>query len=140
MTDLFSEQKHYQPLAARVRPQNLSEYVGQSHLLGEGRPLAQALSRSALHSMILWGPPGVGKTTFARLLAQHFDVRFESLSAVLSGVKDIRAALDQAKLARQQQGRDTLLFVDEYSDVVVNAVGNILYVSPGFPHIFHVYD
>lgn len=113
MTDLFSEQKHYQPLAARVRPQNLSEYVGQSHLLGEGRPLAQALSRSALHSMILWGPPGVGKTTFARLLAQHFDVRFESLSAVLSGVKDIRAALDHAKLARQQQGRDTLLFVDE---------------------------
>lgn len=101
------------PLAARVRPRMLSEYVGQQHLVGPSRPLSQAIEKHALHSMILWGPPGVGKTTFANLIASHFDAHFLSLSAVLSGVKDIRMAIDQAKLYRAQTGRDTILFVDE---------------------------
>ncbi|KZY53837.1 recombination factor protein RarA, partial [Oleiphilus sp. HI0061] len=116
---LFSESqkestsKRYAPLAARVRPADLSEYVGQSHLVGPSRPLRQAIDKQALHSMILWGPPGVGKTTFANLLAEHFDANFLPLSAVLSGVKDIRSAIEQAKMYRQQTGRDTILFVDE---------------------------
>jgi putative ATPase len=108
-----STDSRYAPLAARVRPKALSEYVGQSHLVGPSRPLRQAIEKQALHSMILWGPPGVGKTTFANLLADHFDANFLPLSAVLSGVKDIRAAIDQAKLFRQQTGRETILFVDE---------------------------
>lgn len=113
MASLFSESRAYQPLAARVRPANISEYVGQKHLLSPGRPLASALAKGALHSMIFWGPPGVGKTTFARLLAQHFDAHFITLSAVLSGVKEIRQAIEEAKLYRAQNGRDTVLFVDE---------------------------
>jgi len=113
MNSLFDSPAGYQPLAARVRPRELSEYTGQSHLLGPGRSLASALEKGALHSMILWGPPGVGKTTFANLLANHFDVEFVALSAVLSGVKDIREAVDAAKFRRAQSGRDTLLFVDE---------------------------
>jgi len=113
MSSLFDQNPSYAPLAARVRPENLSEYIGQSHLVGEGRPLSTALKKGALHSMILWGPPGVGKTTFANLLANHFDVYFTAISAVLSGVKDIRAAVDQAKMRRAQTGRDTILFVDE---------------------------
>ncbi|TNC83035.1 MAG: recombination factor protein RarA [Oleiphilus sp.] len=111
--DINQEQAAYQPLAARVRPENLSEYIGQKHLLGEGSALSSALQKGALHSMVLWGPPGVGKTTFAHLLATTFDVNFRSLSAVLSGVKDIRAAVEEAKLLKQQGGRQTLLFVDE---------------------------
>lgn len=110
---MMTEQLAYQPLAARVRPASLDEYVGQHHLLGEGKPLSLALKKKALHSMILWGPPGVGKTTFARLLAAYFDVEFITLSAVLSGVKDIRAAVEQAKAMRLQSGRNTILFVDE---------------------------
>jgi len=113
MPSLFDQNPSYAPLAARVRPENLREYIGQSHLVGEGRPLSTALKKGALHSMILWGPPGVGKTTFANLLANHFDVYFTAISAVLSGVKDIRAAVDQAKMRRAQTGRDTILFVDE---------------------------
>ncbi len=113
MSSLFKESRHYRPLAARVRPQSLAEYIGQSHLVGEGRPLSLAIEKNALHSMILWGPPGVGKTTFASLLAEHFDVSFRPLSAVLSGVKDIRQAVDEAKMQGLQNGRDTLLFVDE---------------------------
>ena len=111
--DLFAHTRGYQPLAARVRPRSLKDYFGQQHLLGEGRPLQTALSRNALHSMILWGPPGVGKTTFANLLAEQYDARFHALSAVLSGVKDIRAAIDEARLYKDQHGRDTILFVDE---------------------------
>lgn len=111
--DLFAHTRGYQPLAARVRPRSLEDYFGQQHLLGEGRPLQTALSRNALHSMILWGPPGVGKTTFANLLAEQYDARFHALSAVLSGVKDIRAAIDEARLYKDQHGRDTILFVDE---------------------------
>jgi putative ATPase len=113
MSSLFDQNPSYAPLAARVRPKEISEYIGQSHLVGEGRPLSTALKKGALHSMIFWGPPGVGKTTFANLLANHFDVYFTSISAVLSGVKDIRAAVDEAKMRRAQTGRDTILFVDE---------------------------
>jgi len=113
MSSLFEQNPSYAPLAARVRPQKLSDYIGQAHLVGNGRPLSSALKKGALHSMIFWGPPGVGKTTFANLLAHHFDVYFTSISAVLSGVKDIRAAVDEAKMRRDQTGRDTILFVDE---------------------------
>jgi len=113
MDSLFEQNPSYAPLAARVRPENISEYIGQRHLVGEGRPLSTALKKGALHSMVLWGPPGVGKTTFANLIANHFDVYFTAISAVLSGVKDIRSAVDQAKMRRAQTGRDTILFVDE---------------------------
>lgn len=102
-----------QPLAARLRPRSLSDYVGQSHLVGVDKPLRRAVESGQLHSMILWGPPGVGKTTFARLLSENAGVHFETLSAVLAGVKDIRAAVEQARNRRAQFGKDTLLFVDE---------------------------
>jgi putative ATPase len=101
------------PLAERLRPKRVEDVVGQRHLLGEGRPLAVALASGRMHSMILWGPPGVGKTTLARLLAQGFGAEFVAISAVLSGVKEIREAVDRARLAREAQGRATILFVDE---------------------------
>ncbi|MCR8915909.1 replication-associated recombination protein A [Marinobacter panjinensis] len=110
---LFGEQQGFRPLAARMRPENLDEYVGQAHLVGEGKPLRRAVEQGQLHSMILWGPPGVGKTTFARLLANLSDLSFETVSAVLSGVKDIRAIVERAKNRKRSEGRDTLLFVDE---------------------------
>ncbi|MFC4260493.1 replication-associated recombination protein A [Marinobacter lacisalsi] len=110
---LFQDQRGFEPLAARMRPGNLDEYVGQAHLVGPGKPLRQAVEQGQLHSMILWGPPGVGKTTFARLLASVGDMGYETLSAVLSGVKDIRAAVERARSRKQAEGRDTLLFVDE---------------------------
>ena len=110
---LFGDQRGFEPLAARMRPRNLDEYVGQVHLVGPGKPLRQAVEQGQLHSMILWGPPGVGKTTFARLLASVGDMGYETLSAVLSGVKDIRAAVERARSRKQAEGRDTLLFVDE---------------------------
>lgn len=110
---LFGEQQGFRPLAARMRPANLEEYVGQGHLVGEGKPLRRAVEQGQLHSMILWGPPGVGKTTFARLLANLSDLSFETVSAVLSGVKDIRAIVERAKERKRSEGRDTLLFVDE---------------------------
>ncbi len=113
MADLFSPAVPAAPLAERLRPRNLDEVIGQSHLLGPGRPLRLAFESGKLHSMILWGPPGVGKTTLARLMASAFDADFVPLSAVLSGVKDIRDAIAQAQLTLQQSGRHTILFVDE---------------------------
>ncbi|MBN3561324.1 replication-associated recombination protein A [Aliamphritea spongicola] len=115
MADLFSDLENdaYQPLAARMRPVKLADYCGQQHLLGDDKPLRKALEQGAVHSMILWGPPGVGKTTLAKLLAHHVDAHFIILSAVLSGVKDIRAAVDQAQQVKAQSGRKTILFVDE---------------------------
>ncbi len=114
MSDLFSQSPQQQaPLAEQLRPQTLEQVIGQAHLLGKGKPLYLAFESRKLHSMILWGPPGVGKTTLARLMAHAFDSDFIALSAVLSGVKDIREAIDRAKLNLEQYGRHTILFVDE---------------------------
>jgi putative ATPase len=101
------------PLAERLRPQSIADVVGQRHLLAPGKPLAVAFASGKPHSMILWGPPGVGKTTLARLMANAFDAEFVALSAVLSGVKDIRDAVARAEAVRAQTGRATILFVDE---------------------------
>ena len=91
----------FQPLADRLRPTSLKEFVGQTHLLGKGKPLRQAIEQGVLHSMILWGPPGTGKTTLACLMAERVHAHFEKLSAVFSGVKDIRTVVDHAKKARE---------------------------------------
>lgn len=103
----------FQPLAARLRAKNLDQYVGQQHLLASDKPLRSAIEQGHLHSMILWGPPGTGKTTLAELIAVHANATVTRLSAVTSGVKDIRQAIDEAKTRAQQQGTRTLLFVDE---------------------------
>ncbi|HET6599201.1 MAG TPA: AAA family ATPase, partial [Burkholderiaceae bacterium] len=100
------------PLAERLRPATLAEVIGQQQLLGPGKPLRVAFESGRLHSMILWGPPGVGKTTLARLVANAFDAQFIAMSAVLGGVKEIREAVERAQLARSG-GRRTVLFVDE---------------------------
>jgi len=108
----FADSSGAAPLAERLRPKALAEVIGQQHLLGPGKPLRVAFESGRLHSMILWGPPGTGKTTLARLMAEAFDAQFIAMSAVLGGVKDIREAVERA-LAAQAQGRRTVVFVDE---------------------------
>lgn len=110
---LFSSNPPKVPLAEQLRPKHLNDVIGQSHLLGTGKPLRLAFESGKPHSMILWGPPGTGKTTLARLMSTEFNSEFIALSAVLSGVKDIRNAIEQAQLVLQQSGRHTILFVDE---------------------------
>ena len=113
LNNLFTPNAPEAPLAERLRPKTLDEVVGQSHLLGAGKPLRLAFQSGKLPSMILWGPPGVGKTTLARLIANTADAEFIPISAVLSGIKDIREAVERAELTLQQHGRKTILFVDE---------------------------
>jgi putative ATPase len=113
LNSLFTPNQPQAPLAEKLRPQTLDEVVGQTHLLGQGKPLRLAFQSGKLPSMILWGPPGVGKTTLARLIANTADADFIPISAVLSGIKDIREAIERAEHTLQQSGRRTIMFVDE---------------------------
>lgn len=115
MSDLFAAEapKPYEPLASKFRPQALDQMLGQEHLLGQDKPLRKMLDAGQVYSMILWGPPGVGKTTLARLIANLVNAKYVSISAITSGVKDIRRVVDEAELEKLQHQRPTLLFVDE---------------------------
>jgi len=113
MSDLFGGAQPVAPLAEALRPKSIDDVVGQQHLLGPGKPLRLAFESGKPHSMILWGPPGSGKTTIARLMAKAFDAEFVALSAVFSGVKDIREAVQAAQAQLERSGRHTILFVDE---------------------------
>ncbi|MDN2483634.1 replication-associated recombination protein A [Vibrio agarivorans] len=108
----FSSDEDFRPLAAKMRPTTIEQYIGQTHILGEGKPLRKALQAGQIHSMILWGPPGTGKTTLAEVAANYANAEVERVSAVTSGVKDIRAAIDRAR-DNKLAGRRTILFVDE---------------------------
>ncbi|PYA77312.1 recombination factor protein RarA, partial [Serratia marcescens] len=105
-------QNEFQPLAARMRPTTLAQYIGQQHLLAAGKPLPRAIEAGQLHSMILWGPPGTGKTTLAELIGRYGQADVERISAVTSGIKEIREAIERARQNRDA-GRRTILFVDE---------------------------
>ena len=109
----MTKAENYKPLAERLRPAKLDEFIGQSHLIAPGKPLYEAIKAGRLHSMVFWGPPGTGKTTLARLIANHANAHFLSLSAVLSGVKEIRDAVGTAKRVLAEENRRTILFVDE---------------------------
>lgn len=113
MTESLFTRSVYQPLAARMRPRSVDDFAGQHHLLGQGKALRQAIVAGDLHSMIFWGPPGVGKTTLAKMIAHTADANFIAISAVLSGVKEIRQAIAKAEEERDARGRNTILFVDE---------------------------
>ena len=112
--DLFDDgPQGFEPLASKMRPRSLEHYLGQDHLFGEGKPLRRQLEAGNIHSLILWGPPGVGKTTLARLIAEYVDADFISISAVMDGVKEVRAAVERGRHNRLQGGRKSILFVDE---------------------------
>src|SRR5690606_22891886 len=111
-SDLFAADSAYEPLAARLRPQTLDDYIGQEQGIGPGTPLRRSLEAGHLHSLIFWGPPGVGKTTLARLLANYVDAAFNTLRTELAGIKEIRVAVVKTQQYRAQ-GRMSVLFIDE---------------------------